>query len=154
MGRSISTEVLKRELSRREEEEAESQVEQDEWRRTHNPCSINRNRDRSLAEKVVIIGGGPSGTTAAIYAARANLCPLVIAPSIGGQLMAKGVDVENYPGLPSASGADVIEIMRRQARSFAAEFKEDSVIKVDATVRPFEISTENGGVIKAHSVIV
>lgn len=152
--RAISTEMLKRELARREEEEAESEVEQDEWRRTHNPCSINRNRDRSLAEKVVIIGGGPSGTTAAIYAARANLCPLVIAPAVGGQLMAKGVDVENYPGMPRENGGKMIQIFKQQAQSFFTEFMEDSVVSVNVSQRPFTIETKANGKIKAHSIII
>jgi len=152
--RSLSTEELKRELARREEEEAESEVEQDEWRRTHNPCSINRNRDRNLTEKVVIIGGGPSGTTAAIYAARANLCPLVIAPAIGGQLMAKGVDVENYPGMPRENGGKMIQVFKQQAQSFFADFMEDTVVSVNVSQRPFTIETSNQGVIKAHSIII
>lgn len=152
--RSISTEMLKRELARREEEEAESEVEQDEWRRTHNPCSINRNRDRSLAEKVVIIGGGPSGTTAAIYAARANLCPLVIAPAVGGQLMAKGVDVENYPGMPRENGGKMIQVFKQQAQSFFTEFMEDTVVRVNVSQHPFTIETKANGNIKAHSMII
>lgn len=151
---SISTEMLKRELARREEEEAEDEVEQEEWRRTHNPCTINRNRDRSLAEKVVIIGGGPSGTTAAIYAARANLCPLVIAPEIGGQLMAKGVDVENYPGMPRENGGKMIHVFKKQAQSFFTEFMDDTVVSVNVSQRPFKIETKDHAVIKAHSLII
>jgi len=152
--RSISTEMLKRELAKREEEEAESEVEQDEWRRTHNPCSINRNRDRSLVEKVVIIGGGPSGTTAAIYAARANLCPLAIAPALGGQLMAKGVDVENYPGMPRENGGRMIQVFKQQAESFFTEFMDDTVLSVNVSQRPFLIETKSSGLIKAHSIII
>lgn len=148
---SIPSHSLQEELDRRLVVKQQNQDK--EW--AENPCLTNRKRFSGLTEKVVIIGGGPGGVAAAIYAARANLCPLVIAPSAGGQLLAKGVDIENYPGLPGASGADMIEIMRRQARSFAAEFKEDSVVKVNANVRPFEISTAKSEVpIKAHSVII
>jgi alkyl hydroperoxide reductase subunit AhpF len=66
--------------------------------------------------KVAILGGGPAGVTAAIYAARAGLKPLLIAPALGGQLMSKGVNVENYPGLDGESGGDIIKKMKRQVR--------------------------------------
>lgn len=55
-----------------------------------------------VEEKVVVVGGGPAGLAAAIYAARAGLSPVVIAPSFGGQLLGKGVDVENFPGVVGA----------------------------------------------------
>merc|ERR1712217_120043 len=100
-------------------------VEEEEKRLTNNPCNLYRNRTIGAIEKVVIIGGGPAGMTAAIYAARANLCPLVIAPPLGGQLMAKGVDVENYPGLPRENGGAIIQVMKTQARSFFAEMRDD-----------------------------
>ena len=58
---------------------------------------------------------GPAGVTAAIYAARAGLKPVLIAPAMGGQLMSKGVNVENYPGLTELSGGDIIKLMKRQA---------------------------------------
>merc|ERR1719265_2877171 len=78
---------------------AKQKEEEKEW--LQNPCLTNRKKSKGrLTEKVVIIGAGPGGAAAAIYAARANLCPLVIAPAAGGQLFAKGVDIENYPGLP------------------------------------------------------
>ena len=66
--------------------------------------------------KIAILGGGPAGVTAAIYAARAGLKPLLIAPAMGGQLMSKGVNVENYPGLEGESGGDIIKKMKKQAR--------------------------------------
>jgi len=65
--------------------------------------------------RVAILGGGPAGMTAAIYSARAGLKPVVIAPAIGGQLMGKGVGVENYPGIMEANGGDIIKLMKSQA---------------------------------------
>ena len=59
-----------------------------------------------FAERVVIVGAGPGGLSAAVYAARAGLAPVVIAPSDGGQLLGKGVTVENYPGVVGDTGAD------------------------------------------------
>ena len=78
-------------------------------------------------EQVVIIGGGPAGLSAAIYAARAGLNPLVISPTQGGQLLGKGVGVENYPGIMTgedraASGETVVQLMRSQAASFGTAF--------------------------------
>ena len=58
-------------------------------------------------ERVTIIGGGPAGLSAAIYASRAGLKPVVVAPPMGGQLQGKGVDVENYPGLFNVTGPAV-----------------------------------------------
>merc|ERR1711988_316593 len=83
-------------------------------------------------EKIVIIGGGPAGLSAAVYAARAGLEPLVIAPSFGGQLLGKGVDVENYPGVVGydATGRGIITIMRRQAVAFDTRMLNDAVVGV------------------------
>jgi len=152
--KAASLEELKQELERREEDAALEKVEEEEKRLTNNPCSLYRNRTMGATEKVVIIGGGPGGMTAAIYAARANLCPLVIAPALGGQLMAKGVDVENYPGMPRENGGKMIQVMKQQARSFFAEVKDDVVLDVNTTKRPFELITNKSGVIKAHTLIL
>jgi len=102
----------------------------------------------------VIVGGGPGGYTAALYASRANLCPLLIAPAIGGQLMAKGVDVENYPGMPLENGGKMVQIMKSQARSFFTEVWEDEVTTIDMSVRPFVIHSKERSEVKAHSVIL
>jgi len=152
---AASLDELKQEVERREEELAEARVEEEERRLTNNPCSLYRNRTQgSSIEKVVIIGGGPSGMTAAIYAARANLCPLVIAPALGGQLMAKGVDVENYPGMPRENGGKMIQVMKHQARSFFTEVWDDTVVNVNTSVKPFVIQTNSSGTVHAHTIIV
>ena len=105
-------------------------------------------------ERVVIIGGGPAGLAAAVYAARAGLTPLVVAPSMGGQLQGKGVDVENYPGLANVTGPAVIAAMRQQAAQFGAVFEEDEVIGIDASKRPLKVLTNSTGAIETHSIIV
>lgn len=146
-----SASSLQHELDRR----AAAQQAKEDRVFAQNPCITQRNAaGGALVEKVVIIGSGPGGATAALYAGRANLCPLVLAPKLGGQLLAKGVDVENFPGLPMENGAKMVESMRRQARSFSAEFQEDSVVRVNAAVRPFEITTASNRVVRAHSVII
>ena len=75
--------------------------------------------------RVAILGGGPAGMTAAIYSARAGLKPVVIAPATGGQLMGKGVGVENYPGIMEANGGDIIKLMKSQAAKFSATFEHE-----------------------------
>ena len=94
--------------------------------------------------EVIIIGGGPAGYTAALYAARANLRPLVIEGfSWGGQLMITS-DVENYPGYPEGiMGPEMMQDFRRQAERFGAEFITDDVTKVDFSERPFRVWVED-----------
>ncbi len=103
---------------------------------------------------VIVIGGGPAGYTAALYAARANLEPLVIEGfQWGGQLMLTS-DVENYPGYPDGiMGPQMMTEFRRQAERFGTEFITDSVTKVDFSERPFRIWVE-GDQYRANSVIV
>src|SRR5689334_16435542 len=95
-------------------------------------------------EKVVIIGSGPAGLTAALYTARANLAPVVIAgPQFGGQV-ALTHEIENYPGFPGGSGLDLIEIMHQQAEKFGARIDMDVVLSVDLTHgSPFTVKTGN-----------
>ena len=91
-------------------------------------------------EKVIIVGSGPAGLTAAIYAARANLEPLMIeGEEVGGQLMTT-TDVENYPGFAEGvMGPDLMMIMRKQAERFGTRFISKNVTKVDTTIRPFKL---------------
>ena len=90
--------------------------------------------------ELIIIGGGPAGYTAALYAARANLEPLVIEGfAWGGQLMITS-DVENYPGYPDGiMGPAMMQDFRRQAERFGAEFLTDDVTKVDFTDHPLRV---------------
>src|SRR5512132_2363732 len=90
--------------------------------------------------ELIIIGGGPAGYTAALYAARANLEPLVIEGfAWGGQLMITS-DVENYPGYPDGiMGPSMMQDFRRQAERFGATFVTDDVTRVDVSELPFRV---------------
>lgn len=90
---------------------------------------------------VVIIGSGCAGLTAAIYAARANLKPLVIDGHEPGGQLSLTTHVENFPGFPDGiMGPELIENMRKQAQKFGTEFKSGTVSEVDVTRRPFKIT--------------
>jgi len=143
------------ELEKRQDDERDEEVEEEDCE--EEDCledSYSRWVRSSFPEKVIVIGGGPAGMASAIYAARAGLTPLVIAPSMGGQLQGKGVDVENYPGLHNFTGPAVIASMRAQAVQFGAVFEEDFVTKIDASSRPLRVFANSTGFIDAHSVIV
>lgn len=105
--------------------------------------------------KVVIIGSGPAGLTAAIYTARANLSPVLIhGPLAGGQLTTT-TEVENYPGFPEGvMGPELMERMEEQARKFGTEILEQIVTGLELKGRPFTVTLENGDIITADSVIL
>jgi len=94
----------------------------------------------TTVENVIILGSGPAGLTAAIYAARANLKPLMIeGDETGGQLMTT-TDVENYPGFPKGvQGPELMTITRQQAERFGTRFVSRNATKVDLSKRPFKI---------------
>jgi thioredoxin reductase (NADPH) len=107
-----------------------------------------------IHKEVVILGSGPAGLTAAIYAGRANLTPLVIeGPEPGGQLMIT-TDVENYPGFANGIlGPELMEQFREQAKRFGTEFLMSWVTKADLSQRPFRLQTDDHEV-KAATVII
>ncbi len=117
----------------------------------------------SNIEKLVVIGSGPAGWTACIYAARANLDPLAIigvpaanpAPVLpGGQLMLT-TEVENYPGFPhGVSGPDMMALFQQQAERFGTRIANADVVKCDFTKRPFVLETNEGETVRAHAVII
>ncbi len=108
----------------------------------------------SSIEKLVIIGSGPAGLTAAIYAARGDLKPLVISGrAAGGQLMLT-TDVDDFPGFPDGiQGPELMTNMRKQAERFETRFIEEDVVSVDFKSTPFVIKTETQE-LKTESVIV
>ena len=143
-----------------------------------------------MAEKVVIIGSGPAGWTAAIYAARAQLEPLVFEGHNSAENSAAGLlplgqlnlttEVENYPGFPAGnlesyldgsidkekrqymaphkgegvSGPELMELMRQQAKNFGTRVETKDVVDVDFDSHPFKLTTHDGDVVEALSVIV
>jgi len=111
--------------------------------------------DNGTPNKLIIIGSGPAGLTAAIYAARSQLHPLVIdGMQPGGQLTTTS-DVENFPGFARGiSGPELMNIMREQAERFGTEFEFDEVTEVDLSKRPFAITLSGGDVYRADAVII
>jgi thioredoxin reductase (NADPH) len=111
----------------------------------------------SEPHKLIIIGSGPAGYTAAIYAARAELEPLMyegfFSGPAGGQLMTT-TDVENYPGFPEGiTGPELMEHFNKQATRFGTVIKRQDIVSVDLSVRPFKLSTKKEE-ITAHSIII
>ena len=104
---------------------------------------------------VVILGSGPAGLTAAIYAARANLKPVLVSGlESGGQLMLT-TDVENYPGFPDGIlGPEMMALFRKQAARFGTEFVEGDVTEVDFSARPFTLKVGSERTLHAKTVIV
>jgi len=104
--------------------------------------------------RLAIVGSGPAGYTAAIYAARAELKPVVIAgAAFGGQLMIT-TEVENYPGFPEGvSGPELIEMFQKQAERFGARVLFEDATAIDFSARPFAIETDSES-FRADAVVV
>ena len=104
---------------------------------------------------VLIIGSGPAGYTAGIYAARAGLKPIVVSgEQIGGQLTIT-TDVENFPGFPTpVAGTELMHNMRVQAHNVGVQIIDDKIIEVDFSRRPFECNSENHNLFCGDTVII
>ncbi len=95
--------------------------------------------------KVLILGSGPAGMSAALYAARAELAPLVLSGTeLGGQASLT-FTIENYPGFPEGvGGAELGDLFQKQAERFGAKVEFDSAYSVELSSRPFKVVTDNG----------
>ncbi len=110
--------------------------------------------DTNNIRKVAIIGTGPAGLTAAIYAGRAELQPLVFAGSQPGGQLTITTDVENFPGFPEGiQGPELMNKMTKQAERFGSEIMQENVTSVELSARPFKIKTE-GNEYSAETIII
>ncbi len=103
---------------------------------------------------VLIVGSGPAGYTAAVYAARALLKPGIVAGLQPGGQLTITTDVENYPGFPEIMGPELMEKFKEHALKFGTAFHEDVIIDVDFQVRPFVLKGDSGKTYTADSVII
>lgn len=105
--------------------------------------------------RVLIIGSGPAGYTAAIYAARANLSPTLLEGLQPGGQLTTTTDIENFPGFPDGIDAnELMENMRKQAESFGTNMLQNTCTNAQLNVRPFQFTLDNGDNITADSVII
>ncbi|MGA2439799.1 MAG: thioredoxin-disulfide reductase [Tepidisphaeraceae bacterium] len=118
-----------------------------------------------MPERIIIIGSGPAAWTCALYAARANLNPLLYEGAISEENRLKGTlplgqlnsttDVENFPGFPSGIlGPDLVDAMRQQALKFGTRVVTEDIVKVDLSTRPFAMKDSAGDSVSAQAVIV
>ncbi len=105
--------------------------------------------------RLIILGSGPSGLTAAIYAARANLSPVLVSGNEpGGQLMIT-TEVENYPGFPDGvQGPEMMDFFRKQAERFETQFFSGDVVRADLSQRPFQLELAEGNTLTCEALII
>jgi len=108
-----------------------------------------------MVHDVIILGSGPAGLTAAVYAARANLSPLLVDGSQPGGQLTLTTDVENFPGFPNGiMGPQLIQDMRAQAERFGTQFLQGHVSKVDLQVRPFRLTVDDEDTLETRTLII
>lgn len=117
--------------------------------------SSDNGTDKDEFERVLIIGSGPAGLSAALYAARADLEPLVLTGmELGGQVSLTFA-VENYPGFPEGiGGMELVDLFQKQAERFGAKVEFDLAAEVDLSIRPFKVKTQNGKNYSAETLII
>lgn len=104
---------------------------------------------------VVILGSGCAGNTAAIYASRANLQPLVLEGHEPGGQLSITTEVENFPGFPEGvMGPELVENMKKQAQRFGAQYRHGRVASADLKCRPFRLQLEDGETVETHTLII
>lgn len=110
---------------------------------------------QSESVRVLIIGSGPAGLSAALYAARADLQPVVLTGmELGGQVSLT-YTVENYPGFPEGvGGMEMVELFKKQAERFGARMEFDLAAEVDLSSRPYKVLTQNGNIYLAETIII
>jgi thioredoxin reductase (NADPH) len=120
---------------------------------THNQVGGSDSHEEKV--RILILGSGPAGLAAALYAARADLTPVVLAGmELGGQVSLT-YTVENYPGFPEGvGGMELVERFQKQAEHFGARIEYDSAASADLSARPFKISTLNGKIFLAEALII
>src|SRR5438876_9662411 len=117
--------------------------------------TIRVHMPENTTRDTVILGSGCAGLTAAIYAARANLEPLVFEGHEPGGQLSITTDVENFPGFPEGvQGPELIEQMKKQAQRFGAVYKHGRVTHADVCKRPFTLEFENGEKIQTRTLII
>lgn len=112
-------------------------------------------QEKELSTKCLIVGSGPSGYTAAIYASRANLQPILYEGHQPGGQLTTTTEVENFPGYPEGiTGTELIEDCRKQALRFGAEVHSGIITEIDLSKRPFKAKADDGATIIADTVII
>ncbi|MCD8208033.1 MAG: thioredoxin-disulfide reductase [Bacteroidales bacterium] len=105
--------------------------------------------------RCLIVGGGPAGYTAAIYASRAGNSPVVYEGLQPGGQLTMTTDVENYPGFPEGvAGQELMDAMKAQAARLGADIRRGAIVEADLSARPFRLTLEGGDVLKADSLII
>lgn len=104
--------------------------------------------------RLIILGSGPAGYTAALYAARAGLAPLLITGAQPGGQLTTTTEVENYPGVQHATGPELVETMRLQAEAFGTQFKYGHVTKVDFQQRPLRLWVDDTEEVTCDALII